>query len=260
MEADILEYRYDGTFEGLLTCVFEIYERKEQPNAILPPGAQSTLFADAFTVISSLEKSERVWKGIRKIGGSLTCEHLYYAYLSQDNGVEMSFVRYCQLLFCSNRPIMKDLAHPDVLKVFQLSRKVSREAHRVLMFLRFEQASDGTYFAPYAPKFDVIPLVTGHFRDRFTDQSWVIFDTIRNYGVYYDAHADTIDKFTITDPAFDRFTGKLLPNSEHPEEDTWQTLWQSYFKSMAIKERKNLKQQRNFMPKRFWKYLTEKRI
>lgn len=256
----MLVYCYDGTFEGLLTSVFEVYERKEQPESFLTPQTSGGLFADKHEVVACAKKSERVWNGVKKIGGILTCEHLYYTFLSQEEGFEMHFLRYCQYLFSCNRPVMKDLANVDVLKVFQLSRKVSREAHRILMFLRFEQAADGTYFAPYAPKYDVIPLVTGHFRDRFADQSWIIYDTVRNYGVYYDAHADSIEKFTITDPAFDKFTGKLLPNSEHPEEDNWQTLWQSYFKSMAIKERKNLKLQRNLMPRRFWKYLTEKRI
>lgn len=256
----MLVYCYDGTFEGLLTSVFEVYERKEQPESFLTPQTSGGLFADKHEVVACAKKSERVWNGVKKIGGILTCEHLYYTFLSQEEGFEMHFLRYCQYLFSCNRPVMKDLANVDVLKVFQLSRKVSREAHRILMFLRFEQAADGTYFAPYAPKYDVIPLVTRHFRDQFADQSWIIYDTVRNYGVYYDAHADSIEKFTITDPAFDKFTGKLLPNSEHPEEDNWQTLWQSYFKSMAIKERKNLKLQRNLMPRRFWKYLTEKRI
>lgn len=256
----MLVYCYDGTFEGLLTSVFEVYERKEQPKSFLTAQTSGGLFADKHEVVTCAKKSERVWHGVKKIGGVLTCEHLYYTFLSQEEGFEMHFLRYCQHLFLCNRSVMKDLANVDVLKVFQLSRKVSREAHRILMFLRFEQAADGTYFAPYAPKYDVIPLVTGHFRERFADQTWVIFDSVRNYGVYYDAHADSIEKFTITDPAFNKFTGKLLPNSEHPEEDNWQTLWQSYFKSMAIQERKNLKLQRNLMPKRFWKYLTEKRI
>ena len=42
-------------------------------------------------------------------------------------------------------------------------------------------------------------------------------------------------------------------------EAEYQHLWQVFFKEIAIKERKNLKLQQNFMPKRFWKYHTEKR-
>ncbi len=256
----MLVYCYDGTFEGLLTSVFEAYERKEQPESILPPHALADLFAHTHEVITCANKSERVWNGVKKIGGILTCEHLYYTFLSQEEGFEIHFLRYCQYLFTCNRPVMKDLANADVLKVFQLSRKVGREAHRILMFLRFEQAADGTYFAPYAPKYDVIPLVTGHFRERFADQTWIIYDSLRNYGVMYDSKSDTIEKFTINAPPFDAETGKLQPDAEHPEEENWQILWRTYFKSMAITERKNLKLQRNFMPKRFWKYLTEKRI
>ncbi len=128
------------------------------------------------------------------------------------------------------------------------------------MFLRFKQATDGTYFALYAPKYDLIHLVTGHFKERFADQTWIVYDSLRNYGVMYDSKTDAVDKFTINGAAFNIETRKLEPDAEHPEEDNWQILWRTYFKSMAITGRKNLKLQRNFMPERFWKYLTEKRI
>ena len=31
-------YQYDGSFEGLLCCVFESYTKKERPTAILHDG------------------------------------------------------------------------------------------------------------------------------------------------------------------------------------------------------------------------------
>ena len=34
-------------------------------------------------------------------------------------------------------------------------------------------------------------------------------------------------------------------------------LWKSFFNSIGIKERNNYKVQRNFMPKKYWKYITE---
>lgn len=256
----MVEYRYDGTFPGFLTSVFDAYSRREQPDVILTPESQPLLFASVYDVITETEKSERVWKGIKQTGGDITCEHLYYAFLSHEEGVEMILLRYCQHLFYCKKPVLADLAHPDVLMVQKLFRRVSREAHRLLMFLRFEQAADGTYFAPFAPKYDVIPLVTGHFKERFSGQSWIIYDTIRNYGLFYDAITKAIEQVTINNPAFCKETGKLNQGIESSDEDNWQNMWRAYFKGMAIAERKNLNLQRNFMPKRFWKYLTEKRL
>ena len=34
-------YQYDGSFEGLLCCVFESYTKKERPTAILRDGDRS---------------------------------------------------------------------------------------------------------------------------------------------------------------------------------------------------------------------------
>ena len=36
-----------------------------------------------------------------------------------------------------------------------------------------------------------------------------------------------------------------------------ESLWKSFFNTIGIKERKNYKTQRNFMPKRYWKYMIE---
>ena len=252
-----IEYRYDGTFQGFLTAIFDIYSRKKNPEAILPYKESTLLFTEKYEVIADVEKSERVYNGIIRVGGERTAEHIYYAFLSDDNNVEMTLLRYVRHLFLSEHAIMDDLSHPDVLKVHKLYRTVSREAHRILMFLRFEQAADGTYFAPFAPKYDVVPFTLGHFKDRFSGQKWIIYDTVRNYGFYYDTQ--NIERIVFDNPAFCNETGQLFNGVEHSGEDKWQDMWRAYFKSIAIAERKNLALQRNFMPKRFWKYLTEKK-
>ena len=42
------------------------------------------------------------------------------------------------------------------------------------------------------------------------------------------------------------------------DEMLFQKLWRTYFKAIAIKERSNPRKQRQDMPVRFWKYMTEK--
>ena len=41
------------------------------------------------------------------------------------------------------------------------------------------------------------------------------------------------------------------------EELLFQALWKNYFQTIAIKERENLKLQMKFVPKKYWKYITE---
>ncbi|RYE25413.1 MAG: DUF4130 domain-containing protein, partial [Sphingobacteriales bacterium] len=42
--------------------------------------------------------------------------------------------------------------------------------------------------------------------------------------------------------------------------EMYQLLWKSYFNNSNIKERKNMKLHIQHIPRRYWKYLTEKQI
>lgn len=57
---------------------------------------------------------------------------------------------------------------------------------RVLQFMRFQKTADQVYFGIMEPLYNVYPLTIYHFRDRFADQPWIIYDARRRYGYYYD--------------------------------------------------------------------------
>ena len=55
-----LIYRYDGSFDGLLTCIFTCYEQKEWPlDIVSDQNAQDTL-CPARTIDTDLVKASRV--------------------------------------------------------------------------------------------------------------------------------------------------------------------------------------------------------
>jgi len=252
------QFFYDGTFPGLLSIIFYTYDSKIWPEAIIRPGQSALLFGDTITIETNEVNATRVWEGIKRVGGTITCEQLFHAFLSLDSKVEMVILQYSKELFSAKECIATNFALDCVLKVSQLEHKVLREAHRMVMFIRFEQAADGTWFAPITPKYDVLPLITGHFRLRFADQPWLIYDAKREYGFSFDTKK--LEQITIENPAFNAVSGQLNKDVTHPDEDKYQAMWKSYFKQIAIRERTNLRCQQNFMPKRFWKYLTEKKL
>jgi probable DNA metabolism protein len=43
----------------------------------------------------------------------------------------------------------------------------------------------------------------------------------------------------------------------HEEETAYQSMWKGYCKNISIRERMNLKLQKQHMPKRYWKFLPE---
>ena len=250
-------YTYDNTFEGLLTCVFDCYSRKDFPVDICSRfGEQRYLFVESIAISTDPKKAERVWKGIQKNMSGKNKQLLFYAYLSEEPGIEMKIYRFLRRMFSGHLNLETDYGDSDVLFLTQMSQMVKKEAMRLLQFVRFQRTKDGMYFCGIEPKYDVIPLIIDHYRKRFADQKWLIYDMKRNYGIFY--NKDKVEEVVLTRKQFSSYDGQVKEALLDESEDFYQKLWRSYFKHIDIQERKNLKLQRQFMPKRFWRYLPEK--
>ncbi len=253
----IVVYTYDGTFEGFLTSIFECYSRKDFPVDIYSrQGEQVQIFADKFNVQTNAVKAERVWKGIQDKLSGRNNQLLFYAFLSEEKGIEMKIYRFLRRLFSEQFNIETDFGDSDVLYLTQTSQKVKKEAMRMMQFIRFQHTKDGLYFCGIEPRYDVIPMVAGHFEKRFTDQKWLLYDLKRNYGVLYDK--EKMEEVEISNREFSSISGQVKENILQEGEEFYQKLWKSYFTHINIEERKNLRLQRQHMPRRFWKYLPEK--
>jgi probable DNA metabolism protein len=146
------------------------------------------------------------------------------------------------------------------LEVMQLSKKVHREKHRMEAFVRFQQTTDGLYVATVEPDFNVLPLIAGHFKDRYADQPWLIYDDKRGYGILYDIKEGNVIEVTATaaEPAMSPEESPAASITVHDHEAAYQTLWKTYFQTMSIDVRKNKKLHLRHVPTRYWRYLTEK--
>lgn len=243
---------YDGSFDGFLTAVFEVYEQRLSHPIISPQAHfKNALFGTQHTVIPQTEKAQRVWKGITKHLGNSGGKTLYYAFLSEIDGIENTLLRVIEYTFHIKQNTLTDYGNNDVLALSKIVKKVSREKHRMEAFVRFQHTKDGFYFANIVPDFNVLPLINTHFTNRYADQKWIIYDLKRHYGLFYNlikTETITIDFTTnVTDTAL--FTA---------EEDQYKTLWKDYFKSTTIEERINTALHVKHVPKRYWKYLSEK--
>ena len=253
----MLIYTYDGTFEGFLTCVFECYSRKDFPVDIQSrQGEQRQFFAEKYDIPTNSVKAERVWKGVQKKLSGNNNQLVYYAFLSEETGIEMKIYRFLRRLFSEQFNIETDYGDSDILNLTQTSQKVKKEAMRMMQFVRFQRTKDGFYFSGIEPHYDVIPMVVGHFQKRFADQKWLLYDLKRSYGVLYGK--DKMEEVEISNKHFNQLNGQVKENILEEGEEFYQKLWKSYFRHMTIPERKNLRLQRQHMPRRFWKYLPEK--
>ena len=249
---------YDSTFEGFLTAVFEIYEFKYlNPKIIKRDDLQQNLFADAVEIITDNSKSDRVIKKLNTQLESDGVRSLIYAFLSEKSGIED--VLFNVINYAVENPkvnILKDFANDNVLQIVQLTKSVGREKHRMEAFIRFEQLKDGIYFAKIEPDFDVLTLIIRHFKNRYQDQKWLIYDLRRKYGVYYDLKDVEIVSLDLDIKSLEDKNNTVFSETEL----NYQKLWWEYFDHTNIKERKNTKLHVQHVPKRYWKYLTEKKM
>lgn len=251
-------FKYDKSFEGLLTCVFDAYFRRSFPDKLMYVDDVLPLFYDeAYTVITDDEKSKRVWKSLEnKISQSaLTCITSCWLADTYQNIDELIF-RYIHKAVDAPMSIEVDFGDADVLAMSKVYKQVCYERLRVMQFVRFQKAYDGTYFAAFEPLYNVLALVVPHFRDRFADQKWLIYDVKRDFGYYYDL--SDVREFTFNEENGTFKSYVLSDKLIDDDEKLFQSLWKTYFKAIAIKERLNPRKHRQDMPVRYWKYLTEK--
>ena len=248
---------YDGTFEGFLNVVFECYRQKITPTDICKEADfQEVLFAEKQMVNTSEERAGRVWKALQQKLHNRNRNLPLMAFLSEQPGIEMKLYRFIRRLFDSNFSIETDYGDTDVLQLKKIERQVLKEASRMLQFVRFQKTKDDIYFSPVEPEYDVLPFTINHFKSRFADQQWLIYDLKRDYGFFYDR--ETVQEVVLSKKTFSGINGKITDRLLRESEGVYQNLWKNYFDSINIIQRKNLKLQRQHMPRRYWKFLPEK--
>jgi len=255
----MLVYTFDHTMDGLLTAVFDAYALHQQPEQLVREGDVLPLFCDeVHAVVTADDKAGRVWIGLEKRLEREVLRLISVSWLSEDPALDTPLFHYIYKVF-GHEGIERNFADPDVLYVTNTARRVMHEQLRMKQFIRFQKAKDGTYLAVVKPDNNVLPLITTHFQDRFGDQPWLIFDAKRLYGYYYDGQVVTRITFTDNDILpFSLADGRLSNDLLSDDDKTFQELWRTYFKAVCIRERMNPKKQLSDMPRRYWKYMTEK--
>lgn len=256
----MMVYIFDGTMDGLLTAVFDAFALHEQPETLLTEGEALPLFCERTqTVHTDEEKARRVWTGLEKKLSREAMKLISVSWLSELKELNGHLFRYICKVFTAGKGIERHFADPDVLAVTNIARKVLHEQLRMKQFIRFQKAKDGTYLGVVSPDHNVLPLIIDHFQDRFNDQPWLIYDAKRHYGFNYDGK--TVIRITFEDEAavpFNLANGKLDDSVMSSDDQLLQDLWRTYFKAICIRERMNPRKQLNDMPRRYWKYMTEK--
>ena len=244
-----MDYLYDETFEGFLTCVYYHYY-SEKASGVFPIASyQQDILNKSRIVVTDEGKSNIVYDAILKKISSDDIKRIFRVFHTDTKDMEMKLLRYIRFAFKNGARIQMLHGNQIVLDVQEAEQRLGREVHRLCGLVRFSVICAGEneiLYSTIEPDNDVLQFLAPHFTDRFHKQAFIIHDLKRNKSLVSNNR-----KWYITD----EFDASKIEYS--PSEEEYRTLWRQYFDIMAIKERTNPKCQKNFMPTRYWKHLPE---
>lgn len=241
-------YVYDGTFEGLLTVMHETFVNKKVPTEIRKQGEfPGDLLEEVIVVNTDFDKSSRVYQGIIDKHSIQILQRIYYLYLSEDKMGSLFTYNYLKKIAMYGKVYDENLNDELINKVQSIYQKVARERHRMLGLLRFQELKEGTFYASMEPDYDILALVAPHFAKRMAELTWCIHDKKRSKAAIYHNHQWSV----MEDCNFEQQI------SYASEEAKYQDLWQLFFQHISIADKRNTKLQKQKMPKKYWKHLTE---
>ncbi len=250
----MMDYLYDGTFEGFLTCIHAHYYIEKAAGIYREDQYQASLLSGYRMVETEEDKASRVYEAIEEKISSQDLRRIYRVFLSSDLQRENKLLQYIRFGFQKGSAISLLHSNPVVLDVQKIEKKVSVEIHRMKGLLRFSALKNSStgrlskeiLYSGIEPDHDILEFIADHFADRLKNDPFIIHDKTRSKAVFaQNGHWH-----------FSPFIDEDLPSFGETEKE-YRDLWKKYFETIAIKERTNPGCQKRFMPVRYWKNLTE---
>lgn len=238
-------YCYDGSFKGLLCCVFESYSRKEKPFDIYSINdCRNTLF-ETREIVTDPKNSRRVAEAIKTKISPEAYTFIYHAFLTCLEQREVHILNFIYLGFKTGRQIMKMLTNETVYTLNKAVNHLLNESGLLRGFVRFSDFGGGLV-ATIGPKNNVLPILKYHFLDRFPDGTFIIYDKTNSLVLLAQKGKSRI----ISVEGFE-------PPSAEADEIKYRALWKRFYDTIAVEGRENPRCRMSHMPKRYWEHMTE---
>lgn len=240
-----LVYLYDGSFDGLLCCVFESYDKKEIPMDILLSDTSEIMLFQAKSITTDSQKSSRVLASIPKKMSYDALHFVQRAFLTFLPKKELYILLFLRMGYQFGPYVMNMLAHDVINILFKAVKHLDNESHLLKGFVRFS-IFNNILVAEIEPKNYVLPLMTQHFSERYPQERFLIYDKTHGMALVYQPYQSAI--IPIEDLE--------LPEPDE-QEQSYRELWRLFYDTIEVKGRHNPKCRMSHMPKRYWKYMTE---
>ena len=240
-----LTYRYDGTFEGLLCCVFETYMAHELPTAIWGPDNPAESLFGVKKIVTDSAHAERVAQSISVKISPEADELVRLAFFTCLPDKELTILRFLRQGYHYGPRLLQFAGEDTVFRLREGVKHLLSEAHLLKGFIRFS-VQHQVLVTTIGPKNYVLPFLAHHFSERYPEEHILIYDETHRMALIYRPY-----EFGII--PMDAF-GAAPPDEE---ERRFRGLWQTFYDAIEIRPRHNEKCRMTLMPKRYWGYMTE---
>ncbi len=241
----MIVFIYDGSFEGFLTAIYYSYYKKITPTKIVKNYNDYTLFDKVVKINTNFFYAKKVHDALKKRFKTKHYKKIFHIFACDSIKFEKELYEFIVLGF-KDQKNLSNINHPSIFFLEKLESEYFRYLHKMYGFLRFEELHDSTLYAKLEAKFDILAPLGKHFLKRVDGHNFIIHDIKRSLAFI------NLDQKQSIHHVKDFSLPKLSQN-----EKKFQDLWKLFFKQAAIKERKNLKLQQNFVPLVYRKYMIE---
>ncbi|MCL2434341.1 MAG: TIGR03915 family putative DNA repair protein [Clostridia bacterium] len=240
-----IAYVYDGSLQGFLCCVYESVYTGVMPFDILTQDGCMTLMETHY-IVTNEERAERVRASIPAKISQTAWELVRTLFCSCLAQKELKTLQFLLRGYKEGGAILEKLGDPLISTLLGAERHLFSEAHKLKGFIRFEELENGGLVTAITPKNFVLPFIAGHFKMRYSNYNYIIFDKTHQAAlVRQDGHSDIIHVENIEFPTVSA------------EEAMYQDLWKQFYNTVAIAGRDNPRCRMTHMPKRYWVNMTE---
>ncbi len=236
---------YDGSFEGFLSLVYEVYYKKLKITKISKYKLNTLFTNELVDIETNLINANRVLSAIKKSFDKKSFNRILNIFLCDNKDFELDLLKFIITGF-KNKKELFNINNSFVLNLQKIEKELFYTVHKMYGFTRFEELDDGTLYAKIETKYNVVYFLGKHFHKRFNNQNYIIHDINRKIAFIKNEKFLGIKNIA----SFEEV--KLSGKEEH-----FKKLWSRFFKAVSIDERENKKSQQNFVPLLFRTYMTE---
>ena len=238
-------YRYDGSFAGFLTCVWDALENGIEPTAFLLPDDGITLWEER-ELATNEEKARRLYAALAKRTSGRFRHFIAWGFLTCLPEREMALFTLIQRGMTKGNRAAMDLSDPVMARVMLAYQKLATEQDHLKGFVRFSELDGAFLVGEIEPKNRVLPILAPHFAARFSGEKLVLYDRTHREAFFSD-----------------RGRWRIIPVEDFQmvnagrAEKTFRAMWRKYYQTIAIEGRLNPKCQSAHLPKRYRHVMTE---